>query len=50
MITNKKTTYFLGIIFLINSFFFDYGVNIICASIFLSTNFIIDEISKRHGK
>lgn len=49
MITNKKVTYVLGLIFLISSFFFDYGINIICASIFFSTNFIIDEIRKKHG-
>lgn len=48
MITNKKTTFVLGLIFLMGSLFYNYGVNIICASIFLSTNFIIDEISKRH--
>ena len=50
MITNKKVTYALGLLFLTASFFSNYGVNIICASIFLSANFIIDEISKKHGK
>ena len=50
MITNKKVTYVLGLIFLMSSFFFNYGVSIICASIFFSANFIIDEISKKHEK
>ena len=46
MITNKQTTYTLGVIFLIFSFFHNYMDNIICASIFFSVHFIIETLEK----
>ena len=44
---NKTTTLILGWIFLLSSFISDYGVNIICASIFFAVNFIIETIEDK---
>jgi len=44
--TNKNTSFILGWIFLISSFFDSFEINVICACIFFSANFIIDEMQK----
>lgn len=42
--TNKTTVYILAWIFLIASFVYNYDVNVICASIFFSTYYVIETI------
>lgn len=42
--TNKNTTLILGAMFILASFFSSSDAYIICASVFFSANFIIDEM------
>jgi len=48
--SNKTSTFIIGWIFLVSSFFFSYGVNVICASIFFSAHYIVEEIQKLNKK
>lgn len=47
--TNIKTAYILGFIFLVGSFFGDYGTYTLCASIFFSAGFIMEEMNKKNN-
>jgi len=46
---NSTTTFIIGWIFLISSFFFSYGINLICASIYFSAHYIIESLKDKNN-